>query len=174
MNSRMKEIEQKLFNYFNRDKRIRVLNNRLELLRKQISEINYKLEHIDYDLPEESMAIGYDEKVKTSPTGYSFAERTLYNITDRLLESKKIKEGQIANIENTIRDIIADSTNIGDNIELIRDGDREFLKQKYKYGKKDWQLGMEYGISRQAASKRKNTIILDILKWEVWFDPAKR
>lgn len=83
-----KDMEQRIFNYFNRDKRLSVLNKRLETLKKQISQIQYKLRSVDVDLPEESKAIGYDKKVQTSPIGESYAERTLMRITDKLLKEQ--------------------------------------------------------------------------------------
>ena len=169
MDARLKEMEQKLYNYFNRDKRLKALNKRLQLLESQISEIEYKLKHIDYNLPEESISIGYEERVQTSPTGYSFAERTLYNITDRLLKNKGLKEEQIADIEERIMQIEEDSTIIEDNIDGLRDGDREFLKEKYSsHGKTDWQIGYKYGISQPAATERKNKLLRNILNWEDW------
>lgn len=167
-NKTFKDMEQRLFNYFNKDKRLSVLNKRLEILEKQISEIEYKLKNIDVNLPEESRAIGYDERVQTSPTGESYAERTLLRITDKLLKEQSWKKEQVVNIEETIRNIEADNTFIEANIKDLRVEDQEFLKEKYKYGKKDWQLGMKFGISQQAATERKKKLIENIANWEDW------
>ncbi len=169
MDARLKEMEQKLYNYFNKDKRLRALNKRLDLLKSQISQIDYKLEHIDYKLPEESIQIGYEERVQTSPTGYSFAEKTLYSITDKLIKNKAYKQQQIADIEDRIMQIQEDNTIIEDNIKDLRDGDKEFLKEKFSgYGKTDWQMGFKYGISQPAATERKKKLLKNILNWEDW------
>lgn len=136
MDKRLKEMENKLKNYFNRSKRIKALNKRLKLLKDQVAEINYKLEHIDYNLPDESICVGYEERVQTSPTGYSFAERTLYNITDKLLKEKAWKEEKINDIEEMLRNIETDNTIIESNIIDLREEDKEFLAERYKYNKK--------------------------------------
>lgn len=163
-----RDMEQKLFNYFNKDKRVSVLNKRLEILKKQISEIEYKLRNVDVDLPEESRAVGYDERVQTSPTGESYAERTLLRITDKLLKEQSWKKEQVADIEETLRSIESDNTFIEANIKDLRVEDQEFLKEKYKYGKKDWQLGMEFNMSAGGATKRRHRLVENIIDWDVW------
>lgn len=169
MDTKLKDVEQKLYNYFNRGKRLYALNKRLRLLKSQVSSIEYKLEHVDYDLPEESMSIGYEERVQTTPVGYSFAEKTLYSITDKLIKNKVYKQQQIADIEDRIMQIEEDNIIIEDNIKDLRDGDKEFLREKYLgYGKTDWQLGYKYGISQQAATERKKKLLKNILNWEDW------
>jgi len=172
-NKEFKDMEQKLFDYFNRDKRINVLNKKLRILKKQISDIAYKLKNIDVNLPEESRAMTYEERVQTSSTGQSYAERALMNITDKLLEEQSWKKEQVAEIEKTLRDIESDNIIIEDNIKDLRIEDQEFLEEKYKYGKKDWQLGMKYGISQPAATDRKNKLLKNIANWEQWVKNKK-
>ena len=89
------EMEEKLRNYFNKDKKISVLNKKLEVLRNQIDVIEYKLKNVAVDLPEESRAMTYEERVQTSPTGESYAERTLLRITDKLLKEQSWKREQV-------------------------------------------------------------------------------
>lgn len=168
MDSRIKEMEQKLFNYFNRDKRIKVLNKRLDLLKKQVSEIDYKLQHIDYSLPDESICVGYEERVQTSPTGYSFAERTVYNITDRLLKNKALRQQQIADIEDNIMQIEEDNIIIEDNIKDLSEEDVNFLRLKYKYKQKDWQVAQKLNMSQSTATRIKKKLIKNIENWEEW------
>jgi predicted nucleic acid-binding Zn-ribbon protein len=165
MDKRLKEIEEKLCNYFNRSKRLHALNKRLKLLKDQVSEINYKLGHIDYNLPDESIAVGYEERVQTSPTGYSFAERTLYNITDRLLKNRGLKEQQIADIEDRIMQMEEDNSIIEDNIESLDEEYIQFLKIKYKSKKKDWQVAQELNMSQPNATRTKNKLIANIDNW---------
>ncbi|PRR77671.1 hypothetical protein CLLI_22350 [Clostridium liquoris] len=163
-----KEMEQKLFNYFNKDKRVSVLNKRLEILKKQISEIEYKLRNVDVDLPEESRAVGYNERVQTSPTDESYAERACMHITDKLLKEQAWKKEQTADIEETIRNIEADNAFIEANIKDLRVEDQEFLKEKYKYGKTDWQLGMRFGMSQSTATRVKKQLVQNIINWDEW------
>lgn len=65
-----------------------------------------------------------------------------------------LKKEQVAGIEETIRNIEADNTFIEANIKDLRVEDHEFLKEKYKYRKKDWQLGILTNSSYQVAMKK--------------------
>ncbi|WP_175412883.1 hypothetical protein [Clostridium sp. AWRP] len=158
-----KNMEQRIFNYFNRDKRISILNKRLEVFKKQIAEIEYKLKNIDVDIPEELRAVAYEERVQTSPTGESYAEKALMNITDRLLKEQTWKKEQVEDIEETLRNMEIDNAVIETNIKDLEIEDQEFLKEKYKYNKKDWQLGMKFNMSSGGATKRRHRLIRNII-----------
>ncbi|AYD39606.1 hypothetical protein D4Z93_03340 [Clostridium fermenticellae] len=63
----LQSIEKDLINYFNKDKKINVLNKKLEILKRQITEIDSKLQSIDVDLPEDPLSInmmkGYKQAI---------------------------------------------------------------------------------------------------------------
>ncbi|UZQ49840.1 hypothetical protein [Clostridium kluyveri] len=167
------EMEEKLRNYFNKDKKINVLNKKLEVLKSQIDIIEYKLKNVAVDLPEESRSMVYEERVQTSPTGESYAERTLLRITDKLIEEKLWKMEQAVDIEKALRNMEADNAVIEANIKDLRLEDQEFLKEKYKYNKKDWQVGYKFEISQPAATTRKRKLIKNIDNWEAWLLAAR-
>lgn len=159
----LKSIEEKLIHYFNKDKKIYVLNKKLEVLKKQISEIDYKLQNIDVNLPDESLSIRYEDKIQTSRSECGYAEKAMIKITDRLLDERAWKKEEIADIEKVLRAMESDSVTIDDKLSSIDPEDQEFLKQKYRYGKKDWQLGMIFNMSQSAATKRKNKLLKNIM-----------
>ncbi|MFL0197518.1 hypothetical protein ACJDU8_18400 [Clostridium sp. WILCCON 0269] len=111
------QMEEKLRNYFNKFKRIRVLNTKPDILRKQINGIEYKLKNVAVDLPEESRSMVYEERVQTSPIGESYAERILLRITDKLIKEKSWKREQVADIEEALRNMEADNAVIEANIK---------------------------------------------------------
>ncbi|MFL0197781.1 hypothetical protein ACJDU8_19750 [Clostridium sp. WILCCON 0269] len=159
------EMEEKLRNYFNKDKRIRVLSTKLDILRKQINEIEYKLKNAVVNLPEESRAITYEERIQTSPTGESYAERTLLRITDKLIKEQSWKREQVADIEEVLRNMEADNAVIEANIKDLRIEDQESLKYKYKYNKTDLQVGVKFNMSPGGATKRRHRLIKNIVNW---------
>lgn len=163
--SKVKPIEEKLMNYFNKDKKINGLNKKLEILRRQITEIDNKLQNIDVDLPEESLSINYEDKVQTNPSECGYAEKALIKITDRLLYEKAYREEEIIDIEETLRNMEFDNLVIDDAVSDLGKQDYEFLKQKYRYGKRDWQLGMMFNISQPAATDRKNKLVKNIINF---------
>ena len=167
------EMEEKLRNYFNKDKKISVLNRKLEVLRNQIDVIEYKLKNVAVDLPEESRSMVYEERVQTSPTGESYAERTLMRITDNLIKEKFWKKEEVADIEETLRNMEADNAVIEANIKDLRLEDQEFLKEKYKYKKTDWEIGMKFNMSPGGATKRRHRLIENIINWDMWLSTVR-
>ncbi|MFL0198398.1 hypothetical protein ACJDU8_22940 [Clostridium sp. WILCCON 0269] len=162
------EMEEKLQSYFNKDKKISVLNKQLEVLKSQIDVIEYKLKNVAVDLPEESRSMVYEERVQTSPTGESYAERTLLRITDKLIKEQSWKREQVADIEEALRNMEADNAIIEDNIKDLRTEDQEFLKYKYKCKRTDWQVGMKFNMSPGGATKRRHRLIENIINWDMW------
>ena len=62
-----KEIEEKLFKYYNRDRISAGLNNQLKTLNNQIERIEKELKEGSYiHIEEESKSPGFDERVQTS------------------------------------------------------------------------------------------------------------
>ncbi|MBV4423440.1 hypothetical protein KM792_11485 [Clostridium tyrobutyricum] len=164
----MANMESKLRDYFNRDKRMRALNMKLNILKKQIDEIGYKLRNVKVNLPEESRSMVYEERVQTSHTGESYAERTLLRITDKLLREQSWKIEQIADIEERLRNMESSNSVIEVNIKDLRIEDKDFLKEKYKYRKADWQIGMKFNMTQGAVTKRRHRLIENIANWEPW------
>lgn len=169
----MANMESKLRDYFNRDKRMRVLNMKLNILKKQIDEIEYKLRNVKVDLPEESRSMTYEERVQTSPTGESYAERTLLRITDKLIQEQYWKKEQVEAIEERLRNMEVSNSVIKENIKDLRIEDQEFLKEKYKFGKADWQVGMKFNMTQGAVTKRRHRLIKNIANWEPWISTVK-
>ncbi|EPY2306802.1 hypothetical protein ACXATD_002469 [Clostridium sporogenes] len=163
-----RKTEKKLYNYFRKDKKISSLNKKINLLRDQINDIDQRLRNVDIDIPEESKSIAYEERVQTSSDGSSYAERTLMRITDRLLIEKSRKTEEIANLEEQIRQIVADNVIIEDNIKDIRGEEREFLRLKYGEEMKDWQVGNKLGMSQPTSTRTRQRLVENVARWETW------
>ena len=165
-----RKTEKKLYNYYRKDKKIESLNKKITLLNKQIQDIEVKLRTVDVTIPEESRAVGYEERVQTSSDNSSYAERALMRITDRLINEQVRKEEEIARIEEEIRNIEADNIIIQDNIKDLNYNDKEFLKVKYKEGNKDWQVGIKLGIDQSTVTRKRQKLVEDVSRWDIWFN----
>ncbi|QPW61892.1 hypothetical protein IG390_05190 [Clostridium botulinum] len=161
-----RKTEKKLYNFFKKDKKINSLNHKIELLNKQINDIEEKLKNVNITIPEESRAITYEERVQTSSDGTSYAERAAIRITDNLLKEQSIKIEQIAKIEEEIRNIQAYNISIEDNIKDLSEEDKHFLKLKYSEEKKDWQVGKELGMDQSTASRKRKRLVENVANWE--------
>lgn len=162
----IKDIENRLRDYFNYDRRVNNLNKKIDLLKSQISEIDYKLGHVDYDIPEESLGISYDEKVQTNRQECGYAEKAAIKITDRLEEEKTWKQQEIADTEEGLRDMEFNNILVEGWLDELNEDDAKFIEEKYNSREKiaDWKVGMKYGVSQAAVTCRKNKILKKILK----------
>jgi len=168
MDSRLEEMATKLKNYFRRDERLKSLNGKLKRLKDQLAEIEYKLENTDIHIPEESLAISYEERVQGGHSVSGFAEKATIRIIRRLEERQAWYKSEIAYLEEKIDGINLDNGYIEDNIGMLEKGDYEFIKKKYGEDWTDERLGMKYGVSQVAATDRKNGLLKNIADWEIW------
>ena len=99
---RFKKTEDKLYNYFNKEKKIATLNYRIEVLKKQIDKINQELRECDINIEIESSSPRFEERVQSSSDGTSYAEREVIRITDLKLKRKLSKEIEIEEIKEEI------------------------------------------------------------------------
>ncbi|WP_234121176.1 hypothetical protein [Clostridium hydrogenum] len=166
--------EKKIYNYFKKDKVINSLKHKVEILNKQVDQIEKKLRSTDISIPEESKAMSYEERVQTSSTGESYAERTAVRIADKLIKEQSRKMEEIADIEEEIRNIEADNVIIGDNIGGLRRRDSEFLETKYNKELPEWRVGVELHMSQSQVNRKKQRLIENVARWDAWQQIKKK
>ncbi len=165
---RFKKTEDKLYNYFNKEKKIATLNYRIEVLKKQIDKINQELKACDVNIEIESNSPGFEERVQSSPDGTSYAEREVIRITDLKLKRKLSKEIEIEEIKEEIENIELDNSILEYNLQFINKEWYKLLELKYKFKKNETQISLEMNISQSQVNKIKQKAIADIRRWEEW------
>lgn len=165
---RFKKTEDKLYNYFNKEKKIATLNYRIELLKKQIDKINQELRECDVNIEIESSSLGFEERVQTSSDGTSYAEREVIRITELKLKRKVSKEIEIEELKEEIENIELDNSILEYNLQYINEEWYKLLELKYKYKKNETQISLEMSISQSQVNKIKQKAIADIRRWEEW------
>ncbi|MFR5564184.1 MAG: hypothetical protein ACLTKR_11990 [Clostridium sp.] len=165
---RFKKTEDKLYNYFNKEKKIATLNYRIELLKKQIDRINQELRECDVNIEIESSSLGFEERVQTSSDGTSYAEREVIRITELKLKRKVSKEIEIEELKEEIENIELDNSILEYNLQYINEEWYKLLELKYKFKKNETQISLEMNISQSQVNKIKQKAIADIRRWEEW------
>ena len=165
---RFKKTEDKLYNYFNKEKKIATLNYRIELLKKQIDKINQELRECDVIIEIESSSLGFEERVQTSSDGTSYAEREVIRITELKLKRKVSKEIEIEELKEEIENIELDNSILEYNLQYINEEWYKLLELKYKFKKNETQISLEMNISQSQVNKIKQKAIADIRRWEEW------
>lgn len=165
---RFKKTEDKLYNYFNKEKKIATLNYRIEVLKKQIDKINQELRECDVNIEIESSSPAFEERVQSSPDGTSYAEREVIRITDLKLKRKLSKEIEIEELKEEIENIELDNSILEYNLQYINEEWYKLLELKYKFKKNEVQISLEMNISQSQVNKIKQKAIADIRRWEEW------
>ena len=165
---RFKQTEDKLYNYFNKEKKIATLNYRIEVLKKQIDKINQELRECNINIEIESSSPGFEERVQTSSDGTSYAERELIRITDLKLKRKLSKGIEIEELKEKIENIELDNCILEYNLQFINKEWYKLLELKYKFKKNEVQISLEMNISQSQVNKIKQKVIADIRRWEEW------
>ncbi|MFR5561921.1 MAG: hypothetical protein ACLTKR_00150 [Clostridium sp.] len=165
---KFKKTEDKLYNYFNKEKKIATLNYRIELLKKQIDRINQELRECDVNIEIESSSLGFEERVQTSSDGTSYAEREVIRITELKLKRKVSKEIEIEELKEEIENIELDNSILEYNLKYINEEWYKLLEFKYKFKKNETQISFEMNISQSQVNKIKQKAIANIQRWEEW------
>ena len=165
---KFKKTEDKLYNYFNKEKKIATLNYRIELLKKQIDKINQELRECDVNIEIESSSLGFEERVQTSSDGTSYAEREVIRITELKLKRKVSKEIEIEELKEEIENIELDNSILEYNLKYINEEWYKLLEFKYKFKKNETQISFEMNISQSQVNKIKQKAIANIQRWEEW------
>lgn len=165
---RFKKTEDKLYNYFNKEKKIATLNYRIEVLKRQIDKINQELRECDVNIEIESSSPGFEERVQTSSYGTSYAEREVIRITELKLKRKVSKEIEIEELKEEIENVELDNSILEYNLQFINKEWYKLLELKYKFKKNETQISLEMNISQSQVNKIKQKAIADIRRWEEW------
>ncbi|WP_027631926.1 hypothetical protein [Clostridium hydrogeniformans] len=160
-----KSIEEKLYDYFSKDKKISGIKNKINLLQNQKESIEFKLKNTDISIPVESRSMVFKEKVSFTSDGTSYMERTMIKIIDGLLIEKTRKEEEIIKLEELIRNIEEDNSMLKSKIETMEEEDIRLLKMKYKERLKDWQIGVKMNVHQTTISRQRQRLIKDIVSW---------
>ena len=165
---KFKKTEDKLYNYFNKEKKIATLNYRIEVLKKQIDKINQELRECDINIEIESSSPAFEERVQRSTDGTSYVEREVIRITDLKLKRKLSKEIEIEEIKEEIENIELDNSILEYNLKYINEEWYKLLEFKYKFKKNETQISFEMNISQSQVNKIKQKAIANIQRWEEW------
>lgn len=161
-----KETEEKIKNYYHKDRILKSYNRKIKLLQDQIKIIDLKIKNTDISIPEESRSISYEERVQSSSDGVSYAERMLIKMINDLIKEKAYKLKEINDIEMKIRDIEAENKIIEENINELDLEIKYFLEFKYKFEKSNREISFKLHKSEPGISRLKKIALEIVSSWE--------
>ena len=168
-NEYFKKIEKMLYRYYETEKDIKVLNKEKDLLSNQYELLENKIKKTQYSLQEQSISIGFEERVQSSSDGTSYAECELINqITSDEKEQNRIRK-RLYKIDRKIREIERNNIKLKINITMLNSEYQRFLELKYKDKMPMEKLYIEINRSRKSAFNLRREIIDEVGRWLNFF-----
>lgn len=164
-----KKTEWQLYNYFEKDLKIKAAESKRDLLKKNIEELERKIKTTDVSLSSDVKSIGFSERVQTSNDGVSAAEKNMINIIERLEREIEKKEAQIIDLELFIMESKEKNETLDDYIGWLSEQHRKFLEYKYRDKLKNWEIANNLNISEVTCTRMKNELVEDVARWEESF-----
>lgn len=166
----LKDTERKLETYFKRETILKLIDKKIEQLELRISEIKRDLKEVNINIPEESKSISYEERVKTSSDGTSYAESSVMKITERMQMLLEKNELELIDLKAKRFDIKSDNDTIGEKIEGLKKEYKNIIEFIYRDGNTEEFVAQKLNIDRSNVNRRKITILRNIEHWFYWFN----
>ena len=161
---KFKKTEDKLYNYFNKEKKIATLNYRIEVLKNQIDKINQELKECDVSIEVESSSPGFEERVQTSCSGESAIEKQILNQAERLLkEQRLIRKKQFKN-KIQINELERNNIKLRVAIAMLEEDEKKFIYFKYHKKLTIESIAEELNLSIRTAYRFRKKIIEEVIK----------
>ncbi|WP_075810685.1 hypothetical protein [Clostridium perfringens] len=160
------KTEERVRIYYRKDAIIGGLKEKIKFLENSIAIIEAKIENNHFNIPSNLKSIEFSERVQSSCSG-SPIEQSMIRIYEGY--EKKIARNleEINRLENLIDDIEEDYKIIEFNIEkLLGEYHKKFLEDAYKENLPNWKLANKYHMSEVSCTRKKRTLMKQVIKWE--------
>ena len=165
----VEKLEKKLENFYKKDRIIISYEREIERLIKDIENIDRRIKECDFTIPVTYGSSSFSERVQSSNSGESNAEKELMKLILRL-ENKKIeKNKEIEGIRDIINSIEEDSFKIRRNLYSLKLDYINLIELKYKYGKSNRAIAIETHMSESTISRKIRTILKEVKSWQLTF-----
>lgn len=161
-----KKTEGRLYRHYRNKKEIEKLKSRVVLLWKQKEQIEQDIRttNVKIDYYQSGMALG--ERVQTSSTGTSYAEREIIKAIEKLERELIQKKKKILKLEARIREKEEQIADMDYNIQMLNEEYKRLIEWKYGERKSiDWIATEMYGGARTTAYRKRDELVESIAQW---------
>ena len=162
------KTESQLTRYFSKEKIVKALKDKISLLDKQIKSIDEDLRTSNISIEPESSSPSFEQKVQTSGTGISYAEREVMRVTELKIRRKIEKQLEREKVLEQLDNIEIDCNEIEWKIKDFTGELKILLELKYKDGLGENAIAEKVHLSQSQVNRLKQQIIRKISMWEGW------
>lgn len=164
-----KRTEGRLYGYFRDLKEIETLEQECEELKAQEESIEWDIKNCNVSvIPDAYMSPNFDERVQTSSTGESAAEKGIVKEIENLENELKYVMRQIRGNRFRIRQLKRNTARLKKVLTVppMSEEMMKFIEYKYKMNKSvDWIANEMYGGVRSTTYRKREEILENIDQW---------
>lgn len=164
-----RKTEGRLYRYYYQLRQIDKLKHKVCVLWKQKEQIEKDIKETNVNIePDLNMGIDYSsERVQTSPTGASIAEKEVVKEIEKLSREWQRTKNKILKLNSTIREYEKQAADMEYVIGLLREDTKQFVELKYGSTRKltNIKIGEILHIAEPTVRRRREDIVNDIAKW---------
>lgn len=160
-----KRTEGRLYRYFEDLRKIKCLELECESLEKQKEIIKKDIRETNVFIDEESKSMTYEERVQTSSSNTSYAERALINEIDKLEKEWIYVRKKLLKKRIHIRELERKISNIKSNLEMLSEENKRFIELKYADKKSFEEIGQALNMAKATAHRKREELIENIYLW---------
>lgn len=164
--SLFKETEERLRNYYRKEKKIKSIKNQIKFLKDKTNMLLSRIENNDFGIPANVNGANISDRVQTSVVG-SPIEQSMIKVLERIEKEIAWNIEEINRLEILIISIEKDYNTIENNIENNFEAeDKKFLEEAYKACEPNWRLANKHHMSEVSCTRKKKKLISQMLEWE--------
>lgn len=162
-----RKTEGRLYRYYYQLRQIDKLKHKVCVLWKQKEQIEQDIKETNVNIePDLNMGIDYSsERVQTSPTGASIAEREIVKELEKLAKEWQRTRNKILKTNARIREYEKQAADMEYVIGLLKEDSKHFVELKYGENKSLYDIADKLNIGKSTAGRRRKEIVEDVAKW---------
>jgi chromosome segregation ATPase len=160
-----RKAEGRLYRYYKQLKLIEKLKNTSIVLYKQIKQIEEDMSetNVKIDYIQSGMAVG--EKVQSSSSGTSYAEREIERAIEQLEKELVYKKRKILKLRARIRGMEEEISDMEYNISMLSEENKRFLEYKYSEKMNPTEIAEKMNMATATAYRKREELVEDIAQW---------
>ena len=162
-----KKTERSLYKYYSKDKSIKALKEKIDILDKQIFRINEEIKRCDVNIKIESSSPSFEERVQTSGDGTSYVEREMIRLIDIKIKRRSNLLLKKEKILEEIDELELDFKNIEWRVKDFEGESKTLLEMKYKEKYSENYIATKMNINQSQVNRRKQQLIEKIALWNI-------
>lgn len=160
-----RKTEGRLYRHYNTLQKIKCFELECEDLEKQKERIKKDMQETNVIIEEESRSITFEERVQTSSSGGSYAERALIQEVDKLEKEWIYIRRKLLKKKIRIRELERQVSTLKNNIFMLSEENRRFIELKYGDKKRVEEIADILSMARTTAYRKRDEIVEDIANW---------